>query len=893
MKKRNEIVFALCAIACAAGFYACSDDSGKVSGQNIEEPGPEKPEPGVKAKLSAEPATFSFYNGDVKDVALTGEPNANVSVRNNADTCGNVVENIKIGNDGKATLRVEAIGEAGCSGRIDLSDGNSSYIINYNVLSKDTPILSANPTSITLDPDAVGSFEVSYMLDGVGQDGSFTLVSSNETCVGLDKKDYNFVDGKAEVAVHADGENCNAGITVSGPNNSQQIVNVTVNAAPVVQETYSLSIAPASLTIPYAANATGDYRIEYVNSKGEGVGNAELTLSLDNNACVSLSAESITTGGDGSYAGKVFVVGSDCNAKLTVTDDAGNTASMNITVTSQTEYDVKVAAKYDSSKFETIEHVSVFLNNFSCSEFNADDIQSYKNKTPKKANERNSSKPILTTFNLTKVPVATPSVLVTGKPSADPNAPVLAYGCKDISLADQDTTVTVDMIGIPADIKGTYDVVSNFDLTSGFTKPSAKEYNIAQYTMPMVEDMSAGAWVQFVVDFCKKPVDSLLAFIWSNTLDRLKTIDGMPGWVTEYILGSGKTLALPMLKPIIEKYLNEYGWYTTLTTISPDVADLTTNMQLTGTFKIDNVSGNVISDVAETFGNLEYQWSLKQPGEAGCLTATDHYVSDKCRMNLPLGNNAISGTWSGNADYDGSAGNDGLLTIDKHSVSFKWASILFTAVFGSILPTALDYELETGSSNKPLYIKSFLNVVVFKPLIEYYVNNRSGQPMGDDGKTYPPLKQTEICNKGIETLVYLVYADVGNNDFGASAIGVVTNYACGESGVGKLDDLVLGALDGIQASSDNTFKLYSNECPMYNGGTLQYQAFGEADDPIHTANDIANGSSTKRCQWDIDVTMKEKVKDENGNDVLDDAGKPTYQDKHIDVKGFFHANRHN
>ena len=877
MKKRSGIVLALCAIVGASSFYACTDDSGS------------KTDIPAAGGLQANPTSVSMNYGESSVVTLKGEPSKIVDVVNNNAACVNAVTSVQLDASGNGSLNLQAVDE-NCAGRLDLSDGTSSVIVSYNVAASDTAVLNVTKTQLDIVKGGDSeSFTATYKLKGVGQDGKINVKSDDATCAAPELAQYDLVDGEATVKVVAQKDDCDAKITVSIGDNSKD-VKVVVGHKEIGDAT--LAFDPASLEIAFAAGE-GPFTIEYKDGEGKAIDDGSISLSLDSSDCVSLSSKNVKTK-NGLYSGKVTVQNSDCNAVLTATDGKA-TATLPIHVSNQTEYDVRIEADYNSNKYSTISRAMLFYSNEACDmDALATNAQNYKSGAEFSESISGGVEPVLTTWSVTDLSVTVKSVIVTAKAEDNDRAPVTAYGCKDISVNDQNTIVKVDLVGVPADIRGTYDVISNFDLTSGFEKPPASEYNLnptaLQYLMPRVEDMSAGAWIQFVVDFCKDPVSSLLAFIWSNTLDRLKSIEGMPDWLKNFLTSEGtKSLALGTLKPLIEKYLGEYNWYNTLTTITPDVADLTTNMQLVGTFAINNVSGTAISGVDEKFLNLEYQWSLNSTG-AGCLQAPDHYVKDgTCRKNLPLGDNAITGTWDGSIDYAGIATADGSLDINKHGITFKWGSVLFTAVFGAILPEALKYPLETTASGKPLYIKSFLDGVVFTPLINMYMEKYNDKDVTNDkGETrhYPALTQTETCNKGIETIVYLIYPDAATNSLVKTGIALATQYACGEQGVGQLDTLVFNSLNKIEASSENTFKLYSDDCALYDGGTLQYQQFGKQDLNVYTANEILKDKKTDRCKWDIDVTLKKDVKDSEGNVT-------GQTEEHVDVKGFFHAIRKN
>ena len=866
MKKRSGIVFALCAVLGAAGFMACSDDSGKSSDV-----------PAVA--LKADPTSISFYKGDSKTINLTGTPSVNVKIENNGPECISVGDKVTLDSTGSASVNVAAVGD-NCAATLSIKDDSSTATVSVTVLSEDAPAFNVTPMQISMNSGEKQNISATYKdKAGAAHEGNIKAVSTDPNCVYVQNL-FAFENGEATIEIEAKGSECSANINLTGPANELASVQVTVakddEELPPVEGDNVIEFDQDTLTIAYA-DGSGQYTLRYSDDKGNMLGDKKLNVSIGpDNSCVKLDGgKKITTKADGSYTGSITVVSADCTAELTATDGKA-VAKLPITVTSQTEYDVKVAAKYDSPKYDTIESVSVYLGNGSCDNITVDTIQAFaKGNDAEEERGVDGIEPLLTTFSLEEVSVNVPTVIVTASASA--SGPVTAFGCSPISIANQNDTVTVDMQAVPPSIIGNYEVVSNIDISSAFTKQ-------AHDKLVYVEEMNAGDWVNFVVNFFDKPLDTLLDFIWVNSLDRLAMIKNdkgeqvIPDFVINVLLGdTGKALVHDNVMPLLKNYLDEQGWYKIITTISPDIKDLVTNMQFYGTPALQGGihvtktkdGGLTVEAADQIYSYLQYQLSLKgKDGASFNCDANAYGKEGSCRVNMKLKDKHLDGTitgnWTGKISYDDIKGD--ILTIEPHNLEFKWATILYAAVFGEILPKALGYD-QTESVKNGLYIKAFLEKVLFDTIVKVYedgraeYNSKNGCQCDSSGACKNPdddsvacrsvIKNTASCERFIEALVYLIYPNASTQ---ISLITMAAGYACGEQGIGQLETLVGKSLAKVQAG---TFKIQSKDpCSLYDEGTIEYQHFGIKDAQAHTAYDVFKAGSkieSTRCTWDFNL----------------------------------------
>ena len=431
----------------------------------------------------------------------------------------------------------------------------------------------------------------------------------------------------------------------------------------------------------------------------------------------------------------------------------------------------------------------------------------------------------------------------------------IAAGCVGgISSDKAGQTIKLNMHEAPITFDEEYDVTANFDLFSSFKKTS-ENYK--------AESMTAGDWVNFAIAFCEKPLDTLFEFVWDNSITRLAEIDAIKKITFFYNLltGSGtKELAKGALKDALEPTLKTQQWYNVINQVAPDISDLASNLQLRGTFNLKDATyeNHELKNMAVSFDVLQYQWSLEFVGQTGCIDSA--YGDSKCRRRMPLarkGGQTIAGTANPTVELSTQPGIDGYITFQVSDLTFKWATILYTAIFGEILPLALEYS-DSSALTRDLYIKAFLEKILFTPVVNYYVANKQGQDTGetkDDGTKiyYPTLGSTEYCEKFVESLVYLISAKVAG---WSNVIQGAATLVCSDGVIGQLDTLLVGAFDKLQADTSQGLVMKTADCPLYSSENV-FTQFGKPDSgaSIPSAHDVFGDAKkdTNRCKLDVSV----------------------------------------
>ena len=273
-------------------------------------------------------------------------------------------------------------------------------------------------------------------------------------------------------------------------------------------------------------------------------------------------------------------------------------------------------------------------------------------------------------------------------------------------------------------------------------------------------------------------------------------------------------------------------------------------MQFAGEFDVDQAEGTDVKHAAINYKELQYQWSYKASEAKNCIA--DAYGKSKCRKSLTWSDanlydkikdslkDGMSGEWNGKITLS-DEGED-MLEINSHALKFKWASMLYVAVFYSILPEAFDYDVK----KKPL-LKAFLGKILFEPIAKAYNDKHP-----DDKVTITKGKECEAFIDAVDRMI----VDLGST--GTGVVQTLASMACDDNVIGQLDTLLVGALDGFQASTANVLNFSSKQCSLYDEGTTNYMKMGLADDPIKTAGEIfVTGSkeTSDRCQWDADLKI--------------------------------------
>lgn len=903
MLKRKSFLFALCAMAAATGVMGCSDDSGSSSGE-----------------IKLHPSTIGdLYPGG--SALIQAEYDAQVSAKSGDDTCVKAVAGELIGSvtavtltagDDSLCVNAKNAGDVCCSTKITFSSGGTSVEVPVRVVADAVAepgipfikVTSGNPVSMQANSSTTVSG--TYTKDGENiANAALTVKNENPDCVTVDAQAMVNA-GKFDINVTAGtitGTSCQSKITISNPSEESvkpAVVTINVTGGVVTGdntlEFYNESGASGkTLTLAFNDDLSKkEVSVRYLNSVGSPIeaGSVSYAVSGDDD-CVKIN-KGASTDKDGIAVNTVRAISNAdrkeaCHASVAISA-AGVKENLTIDVTVQpiSEYKLSVVANLDSYKSSSVGVVN--FSYLSDSDETCDDLVK-KIETLTSIAENGDSysitainpegDPLASVEFSDKIPVGHTTVVAVARASDESD--VIAYGCYDIEYMEG--AVELDMVALPTQLTGEYSLVSNFDLTSGFLKSDSKE-------LPAAEKMLVGDWIQFIVDFCNDPVRSLYDFLWVNTVSRLDQVantgNGTVDSIIKTVVGivnnpATKELAYAYIKPMIDEYLTskeagKRSWYEALTLVSPDVADLTTNMQLTGTIDISEVSVDgdtqTVKTGEEKFEKLQYQWSyypLSQSKPSGC-DATAYGKTGKCRRTMSLGSNSITGTWSSASLTEGA---DSFLTIGNHKLDFKWANILFAAVFGEILPQALDYSVsEKTNIDEELYLRAFLNAIVFDPIADSYVKKLEGgtedKEKGcvnvtvekEDGSTekkcWPTLSgATDPCLRFVEAIVYMIG---GESVLGwKSMVPTAATFACDGigsfGGVNELDELVQTQLSKLQTSG---MDLSAKDCPVYDylddAATSKFQRMGLPDATAYTANEIFQAGSkykSTRCVYDL------------------------------------------
>ena len=750
----------------------------------------------------------------------------------------------------------------GTAGLISCSDD-----VNEPVNPGKDHALSLTPGVINLKLGQAGASTARYTISNLAaSDIDLDIRVDNEDCassaVSSIKTDGN---GQARINVTAGNKSCTTNVHVSAAANA----TITRSFEVRVSDTTG-GDDPAIITIVSPANKQlnlekkGDFKeisVAYNEANGAAIAETRINAANSNEDCITLRAGSVTTNLDGEADLRVTANGEDCSARVTFSVSGGKVepAIVNVQVGTPKEYNGAVNITLDHSRINEIQElvVGVVPN---CDAFN-------NLSDPQKiGNELTLTNDEVISGSGSKLELVRPRVTWAGSPitlydisiasgqrsvvayaiSGDDN--VIALGCVG-GLSVDSKTVNLAMQVVPYSFHARYDLVTNFDLTSGFA-PS-------QGGMPSVEFMVAGDWIGFMLKLFNDPLETLLDFFWTNTVARLKGVSGSNpafDFIINFLVNDAtKGIAIAVIKPMLETYLGETGdWYKIFRTISPDVADLISNMQLSGYMRVATTSANgtIINEGSQEYTDLQYQWSYSPTGGAptGCMP--DAYGNSTCRRRMQLNNKnaAINGSWNGTVRDGGSA--DGLLSINSHDLNFKWATILYSAVFGEILPNALGYN-ENVSIQQGQYIKGFLEKLVFMTVVDAYLQRPGAKPLTITGAG-------KECNRFLEALIYMIYE--GDLGIVTPIISMMTDLACGSTGLGLLEEKVRESLGKFEAGTANNFKASSTDCTLHITNSMRYTSFGRADSkPVPSAHDIVTvkppTKTTNRCQMNVDFAI--------------------------------------
>lgn len=879
----------MCAVAALMGFAGCSDDSSS-------------PTPVDGDFLSADTKSITMSADEVKTVAIK-HGSSTVKFTNAFDEC------IQIKSDevdsSNMTLTITPVGPA-CSSSIFVNSGSENLTIDVTVQAvakPGVPIIQVKQNSYTLKPDATDKLQVNYTKDGKGLTGSvLNVASSDESCVQLKSGSITVGEnGHGDVEMTAGGSECTATITITsaqgeGATPAKVLVTVSDDDTPQPGEKRILEFLDSKtseLSVSLDSdNLTKKFKVRLTDENAQTVDGTTIRYTVADDTCVKMNATAAKTKDGGTIENTVKAVSGDslkgCKTTVSIKGSNTNELTLKVDVKPIQEYGMNVTLTADKKKINRLSSAIVYYaENLKCASL----IDGNYENNPT-ANQTGSTEAIIDISGDT-LGTASFDVVAVGQTAVyalaygdEGHTSILASGCVDVDPMDPDVNLPLTIK--PTQVTGTYDITANFDIASAFE--FSKDQDGKRIVYPVAEKMIAGDWIYFITDFFDKPVDTLFNFLWVNAIDRLVGYVGgtsAPGWVSsilDFVKGNAtKALALAYVKPVIENAFKSEGdqgwsWYEILNKVGPDVTDLVTNMQISGKLKIneanvmtDATDGRVkITDASESFSHLAYQWSyVPKGGKAeGCA---DVYGKSQCRKKMDLSSDAIEGTWVSGLVVEEE--NYSRLTIDPHELDFKWANILFAAVFGEILPNSLSYTVEESGSQK-LYLKSFLGKVLFEPIVNNYVKKiESGEKdttnncvnvkvTKEDGTTetkcWPELKTTDPslkCERFLESVLYMISTE----GWMQTAATVLAPWACNQifaalDGTDGKNGVLLNSLAQFQANAT----LSSDQCQIYdytpapeNIITQAYQMIGKPDDGLYTAKEINGGKKTNRCVYDL------------------------------------------
>lgn len=935
MKNRKGLVFALCAMMGAMTFVGCADDNSSSDSES-------------KLELSK---LNEMKPGQVQTLTASYEANTLLSASSDDTDCVIVSPSVNTGAENKAEFVVSALG-ANCSAIITVkANDDVSGVATVKVSASENPYVTLNPGSLDLEVGETDTVNATYRnADGtaIALKG-LTLSNSKDSCVMVSSSVETDASGVAKIDVAAVGSDCTSTITVHPSAGGADVTfTARVAAGEVVSGTPKLEFQQNSMSISPDNKDGVNITIRYTEDN-KGVSGKKVTVVSSDQSCVYYKEGQTKSDSDGNVGGTLIPKGSECTA--TITASAGSAkAEMTVTVTNKTIFTLRGINVKAENKHEKMGYVGVEFSNVPCSEVE-NDLESHTDFTYSKVQPagNDGTAPLVHKFTPDECEASgcfeeidassVKSFVAFAAASGQNDKEIVGYGCKDTDVSMDNSVIDIALKPMPVNIKGTYDTISNFDLTSAFPATSS--------TLPAVEKMGAGDWIKFLADLFGKPVDTLYDFLWTNSVSRLTQIPGISDLevlgfnVGDLINGlvnsdTTKKLGLAYVKPLLQDYLGagtveeckkkfpddeekqqdcmKDTWYDILLRVSPDVEDLVRNMQLAGKMVISSVNGTNITEATDSYTELQYQWSYKGKN---CLKPLNNaYAKEgksRCVMSLNSTKyQAIEGSWGGFYIEDGhtSAG-DADLTINAHSLTFKWATILYAAVFNTILPTALSYN---AMEDKPL--TAFMTKLLFEPIVTKYRTDYNTWSVYKDGdkKTQPDFSSTcsekFVCEKEVDGEGnpktdadgnYICVKDTNGDDKGktypclaiasqADYGGDANNYKCGQfiealiymiagdnnlkkviptaaelicdKGLGALDDEVWKQLGKIEASTSNGFMLSSNSCALYDGNTTNYTKMGMEDDMRWSANDVVGTSKkeTNRCSWDLAISADTHMK---------------------------------
>lgn len=783
----------------------------------------------------------------------------------------------------------------------DSGDDNNNNEPNGEQTAK----MQATPASLSLKSDATADFAVSYTINGEkAQGGTLFAQSGNTKCFTIDEDTKEQVTIKGQdtvftVVAKDVTEACNGMVNIIDKNNLAEAVQVSVSVSPdgngggggtVAKDPEFNLVEPGSGQIKLdKVDDTDIIIVEYLNAKGKPQAGTYINVYSSMPSCVTTSASTtddlVETTADGEAKVTVKAKGSDCtsNIILTVVDaDEVEPIEVTASVGEPDEYFLKSLQinylnadsndpSFIGNRHNEVKKVYYGINSGDRCPTDSEILEGTAkfSGTPDKASTFNDHNPFIKQRNY-KLSRAKGEVQLLAI-AYDSSDNILAGGCVDgIDSSKAAEDVVLNMHEAPIYFADEYEVITNFNLLSQFVKTPGVGYT-AEY-------MASGDWVQFAIAFCRDPFGTLVDFVWDNTLLRLANLKGdkgeyvLPDWIRNS-LGSESTkkLALAALQGALEPKLKEQTWYNVIDNVADDIQDLASNLQLKGQFVTGDYKNLEMSNMTISFDSLQYQWSLVSlTGREGCLDEV--YGNSDCRRSVSIVRKdvkTIEGTCNPTITLSQDTGIDGYMEFHVDNLTFKWASILYNTIFGEILPLALDYYNDDDLKKKQLYIKAFLNKILFTPVVNFYkekVDTPTGEQdsNGNDIK-YPNVSTGKPCEDFVTAIVYLVLPSLNaswlNNTTVTSVVPTAAGMICSDGVIGQLDETVAGAFTKIEASTSQGLSMKTKDCGLYSvynvsNGRYEYKYIGKPDaGTVPTATDVFGDAheSTDRCIWDVGI----------------------------------------
>lgn len=751
--------------------------------------------------------------------------------------------------------------------------------------------MQATPASLSIEGNKSADFSVSYTIDGdKAQGGTLFAQSGNTKCFTIDEDTKEQVTIKGQdtvftVVAKDVTEACNGMVNIIDKNNLADAVQVSVSVTPaengggggtVAKDPEFNLVEPGSGQISLEkADDTAKIIVEYLNAKGKPQAGTYIEIDNSKDTCAMPNYSDIETGNDGKAEVTVRAKGSNCTTVVTLTVDGMEPIEVAVKVGEADEYYLKsLQINYLNADSNDVSYMGMRHNDVKKLVYGRGEGET----CPSDADILAGNARVRKTATATEFRLENPFVnkrnyeLSRNEGSIsliaiayDSNEKILAGGCVEgVDPSKDGQEVILNIHEAPIFFPEAYDVIANFDLLSSFDK-TQENYK--------VETMKAGDWVQFAIAFCKKPLDTLIAFAWDNSVARLGDlidVDFVKKLVTD---PATKALATSAITDVLRPTLEGQTWYNIIAEVAPDISDLASNLQLKGSFVSGSYDKYEMTGMKVKFDQLQYQWSYSGFGqdETSCDrnaygTHVDSKGKQTCRRKMPLskgfGVSTIEGTAAPTINLSKTSGVHGYMTFQVNNLTFKWATILYNAIFGEILPLALNYNVDEDGK----YIKYFLNAVLFEPVVKYYnANKKDTTKTTDDGATYtyPSLASDTSfktdCEPFVEALVWIIKVDLSEKyttTVRSAASTICSTYVL--DNVEKIGDL----FTGIEANSSQGLVMKTADCPLYSDYDpydyrYEYTYIGKPDtgNSVPTANDVfgKNNVNTNRCTWDVGV----------------------------------------